>query len=350
MEIMKISIGILAHNEAESIYRTLDSLFQQSLLQRSDREVEIICVPNGCSDNTADVSRQIFAQLETQYPVSNLTWKVCELMQPGKPNAWNNYVHQFADQSVDYMILVDADIWFTETRTLDLLVDELEKNSYVQVAVDQPIKDIVMKTRKSFIEYLSTFISKLSGSNDSVWICGQLYCGRAEILKRIYMPIEISVDDGFLYEMVTTDILTRESQADRVTRAPNASHVFEAYINLRQLIKHERWLIIANIMNFLIFDHWKMAAPNESMSASDSFRKWDKQDPQWAMRLLQNERNANSGWISPPKFLNRRFMNLRHKSFLNAALLLPLAIVACVADFITLYTANQELSKVRLLD
>ena len=347
---MKISIGILAHNEAESIYRTLDSLFQQSLLRRSDREVEIICVPNGCSDNTADVSRSIFAQLEIQYPVSNLTWKVCELMQPGKPNAWNNYVHQFADTSADYMILMDADIWFTETHTLDLLVDELEKNNYVRVAVDYPVKDIVLKTNKNFIEHLSTFVSELSGSNNSVWICGQLYCGRTEILKRIYMPVEISVDDGFLYEMVTTDILTTISEADRVVCAPNASHVFEAYLNLGQLIKHERWLIIANIMNLLIFDHWKRVAPNESMSASDSFRKWDKQDPQWAMRLIQNERNAHSGWVSPPKFLNRRFMNLRHKSFLKAALLLPLAIVACGADFITLYTANQELSKVRSVD
>jgi Zn finger protein HypA/HybF involved in hydrogenase expression len=345
-ENMKISIGILAHNEAASLERTLDSLFQQSLLQQADRQVEIICVPNGCTDNTAAVARQIFAQLMQQYRPTHVTWKVCELAQPGKPNAWNHYVHQLADPLADYLILMDADIWFAQIQTLDALVDLLEREAEVWVAVDQPIKDVVLKPQKNLVEHLSTFVSELSGSNNAVWLCGQLYCARADILRQIYIPAELSADDGFLYQMVTTNCLTTTTQTDRIARAPMASHVFEAYTNPQQLIKHERWLVVSNITNTLIFEHLRGSViAGGAASASTLLRIWDQQNPRWVTHLIREKLKAQSGWVSPPAYLWRRFTNLRHKSFLKALLLLPLALVALGLDLVTLYAANRELSK-----
>ncbi len=163
---MKISIGILAHNEATSIHKTLESLFQQSLLKNQRHDVEIICVPNGCSDNTADRSREVFTQLDQQVnpdalldSPSTVTWKICELAQPGKPNALNHYVHQFSDRQADYLILMDADIWFTQEKTLESLVDLLERESHVWVAVDQPMKDVLFKPNKNLIEHLSALLN-----------------------------------------------------------------------------------------------------------------------------------------------------------------------------------------------
>ena len=356
---MKISIGILAHNEVISIHKTLKSLFQQSLFKNRNHTIEIICVPNGCSDTTADRCREVLTQLvedinQDAAPdyLLNITWKVCELAQPGKPNALNHYVHQFSDRQADYLILMDADIWFAQEKTLESLVNLLEQKPDVWVAVDKPIKDVIFKTNKSLIEHLSTFVSELSGSNNAVWLCGQLYCARAEILRDIYMPTELSADDSFLYQMVTTDGLKTKSQPDRIARAPQASHVFETYTNPQQLIKHERWLIIANITNSLIFEHVRkmvtdnaLVPPQEPHSASTLFRTWDQQNPQWVTQLLQERLVAQSGWISPPAFLSRRFTNLRYKSLWKALLLLPLATIALGVDLMTLYTANQELSK-----
>jgi glycosyltransferase involved in cell wall biosynthesis len=341
---MKISIGILAHNEAASIHVTLESLFQQSLFQSSHHEVEVVCVPNGCSDDTAIVSHQVLMRLMDQYAPMNVKWKVCELAQPGKPNAWNHYVHEFADRDADYLILMDADIWFVQMETLDRMVAVLDRDSEVWVAVDQPIKDVVLKKNKNPIEHLSTFVSELSGSNNAVWLCGQLYCARAEVLRRIYFPLELTADDGFLYEMITTDGLTTECQPHRIARAPMASHVFEAYTNPRQLIRHERWLVVTNITTALIYERVKNTS--EVQSVSSLFRTWDQQNPKWVSHLLREKLMAQSGWISPPAFLGRRFTNLRYKSFGKAILLLPLAIVAMTIDLMTLYTANQELSKV----
>jgi hypothetical protein len=348
MELMKISIGILAHNEAQTIPKTLESLFQQSLLQSSPShwQIEVICVPNGCSDRTAAVARQSLDELAQANQNPQLTWQVCELTQPGKPNAWNCYVHQFADPTADYLILMDADIWFSQTKTMDYLVNLLESEPEVWVAVDRPIKDVMLKSRKNLVEYLSSFVSELSGNHNQVWLCGQLYCGRGEVLRQIYLPHELSVDDGFLYEMVTTDCLRTGVQPDRIARAPMASHVFEAYTNPRQLIRHERWLVVANIINSLIFDYYRQQSGEHS--AATLFRQWDQQNPRWVSQLIHQKLQRQSGWLSPPEFLQRRFVNLRYKPFLQALLLLPLALLAWSVDLMTLYAANRELSKVRL--
>jgi hypothetical protein len=355
---MKVSIGILAHNEEKTLRKTLDSLFQQSLLQPGDQplEIEIICVPNGCHDRTGEVAREIFTELAQTNEVIELaegqcrkkvTWQVCELAQPGKPNAWNHYVHQFADPNSDYIMLMDADIWFDQTQTLTLLVDFLEQHPEVRVAVDQPIKDVILKTHKNLLEHLSTFVSELSGSGGAAWLCGQLYCARADILRKIYMPAELSVDDGFLYQMVTTDCLTMPSQPDLIAKVPAASHVFEAYINPRQLIKHERWLVVSNITNDLIFEHVNQnhLPALDPTPSSNLFRHWDQQNPHWVKHLIQEKLTSQVGWISPPAFLGRRFMNLRRQPLFKALTLLPLAIAALCVDLITLYAANRQLTK-----
>ena len=102
---MRICIGILARNEEQNIGHTLDSLFGQSLFSNSDdhfEAIEVICVANGCTDRTADIARQA---LDTHCSNRTVTWRVCELEEAGKPNAWNEFVHSFSDQSADVIIL-----------------------------------------------------------------------------------------------------------------------------------------------------------------------------------------------------------------------------------------------------
>lgn len=92
---MKISIGILAYNEAESIADILHSLYEQSLLQDIDRDkmVEIIVVPNGCKDNTATVAKNTLQNLSTQLDSALFQWQVYEVSEAGKSNAWNLFIH-----------------------------------------------------------------------------------------------------------------------------------------------------------------------------------------------------------------------------------------------------------------
>src|SRR6476646_5141292 len=125
---LNISIGILAHNEAAVISQTLQSLFQQNLFDDavSGIGIEIVVVSNGCTDETAAIARSTLDHLAQQSIHPKVQWQVCEVLQAGKPNAWNLYVHQFSNPAADYLILMDADIQFIEPQTLSSMVKTLE--------------------------------------------------------------------------------------------------------------------------------------------------------------------------------------------------------------------------------
>ena len=66
-----ISIGVLAWNEEEAIGTTLQSLFQQSLfaqLKQRSLRCEVICVVNGCTDQTPVIAAKIFQEQMRQHP------------------------------------------------------------------------------------------------------------------------------------------------------------------------------------------------------------------------------------------------------------------------------------------
>jgi Glycosyl transferase family 2 len=347
---MKISIGMLAYNEASGIRNTLESFLQQSIFRSPTRsfEIEIIAVPNGCQDQTAAIMRETLGQMinPTDYP--NVSWQVHELARPGKSNAWNHYVHQFSDPQAEYLFLVDADILFPDQHTLLPLLDLLERQPTVGVAVDQPVKDVVLKPHKNLIEHLSTVVSQLSGSSGAAWLCGQLYCARAKLLRQIYIPAELPAQDAFLYEMLTTNCLTAPQQRDRIARAPDTLHVFEAYTHPQKLLKHERLMLIAKITNALVFEqlHGVLDQGLQRQSAAALCREWDQQNPQWVKHLIRTQRRNQSGWFVPSAFWRRRFINLSHKSWFKRLYLFPLALGAMLVDLFVLYTANRELAKI----
>ncbi|NJN48604.1 MAG: hypothetical protein HC805_00785 [Alkalinema sp. RL_2_19] len=110
----------------------------------------------------------------------------------------------------------------------------------------------------------------------------------------------------------------------------------------KQLLKHERWLVIANITNTLIFEHLhrSLKQVSDPQAAAMLFRQWDQQDPHWVSNLIQAERKQ-SGWLSPPEFLVRRFINLQRKPWFKVILLLPFAVAAMMMDLFALCAANR---------
>jgi Glycosyl transferase family 2 len=347
---MKISIGMLAYNEASGIRDTLESFLQQSIFRSTDPayEIEIIAVPNGCRDQTAAIMRETFDRLINPIDYPQVSWQVHELARPGKSNAWNHYVHQFSDPQAEYFFLVDADILFPDHHTLLPLLNLLEQDPTVDVAVDQPVKDVVLKPRKNLIDHLSTVISQLSGSSGAAWLCGQLYCVRAAALRQIYIPAELPAQDAFLYEMLTTQCLTTPQQRDRIARVPDTLHIFEAYTHPQKLLKHERLMLIAKITNALVFEqlHGVLHQATDRQSAAALCREWDQKNPQWVKHLIRTKRRNQSGWLVPSAFWRRRFINLGNKPLFKQLWLFPLAIGAMLVDLFVLYDANRELAKI----
>lgn len=347
-----ISIGIVAYNESEWIGRMLNSLFEQSLFNQSlsDQSVaklqlELIVLPNGCTDDTAEVARQAIASAVDPSTHKNLEWDVREIAQASKGNAWNLFVHEFSSRKAQYLFLMDSDIQLLNPNTLSSMLKTFEQ-SPARVVVDKPIKDVVLKPEKTLREHLSAAVSGLSGGRQATvggpaWICGQLYCAEAKALRQIWLPTTLPAQDSFLYTMIVTDSLQTGQHPERVILAGSASHAFEAYTSMKRLLKHERWLISANAVNELLFSNLKATGMVGSQAGTYIMQN-NLENPQWLSHLIQTAA-ARRRWLIPRFILTRRFSSLTHKSWYKAAVLFPLTLAAFLIDLYLAIQVNQEL-------
>jgi len=85
-----VSIGIIAWNEEEAIETALQSLWQQSLFTQVSRRglrAEIICVANGCTDQTAAIARRFFERIKSDPIAASVSCRVIEVSERGKNNS-----------------------------------------------------------------------------------------------------------------------------------------------------------------------------------------------------------------------------------------------------------------------
>lgn len=339
---LNISIGILAYNESDSIATTLQSLFQQSLFKKPTfpMVIEIVIVPNGCTDNTAEVSCIKLEKLTKQFVHPVIRWRVCEVEEPGKSNAWNLYVHDFSEPAANYLILMDADIQFLEPDTLSNMIETLENKAEVWVATDTPVKDIAIKEKKGLMERLSVQASSPSKHS----ICGQLYCGRASVLRSIWMPPGLPVEDGFLRAMVITSCFTSPEVFERVDRVPNASHSFQAYTDILSLIRHENRLVVGSTINSFLYSYlW--ANCNKHQDAGLLIKHNNEKNSLWLRQLIEQAKEEKGWWLIPKGFYFRRFRNLQNYSLMKAIFKFPFAVIAFFVDLLVFLIANREIHK-----
>jgi glycosyltransferase involved in cell wall biosynthesis len=346
---VKISIGILAYNEEGLIEETLKSLSTQSLFEENtpDISIEIIVVPNGCIDNTASVAQR---SLDNFFGIKlpRVSHRVCSLEQAGKSNAWNVFVHQLSDSSSDYLFLMDSDIEILNPDTLKSMLQTLDKHPEAWVAVDRPIKDVFFKEEKTALDRLSIFVSGLSGGNPKIegpaWICGQLYCARASQLRKLVLPNHLPAQDSFLYTTIVTDGLQSEVNPHRVILAGSATHRFEAYTQLSRLLRHEKWLIVSNAINEIVFEFLRGIC-KEQVHIGTQIEKLNEENPNWLRQCTQEAIGKRGFWLIPRFILIRRFIALKHKSLPKALLLFPISCAAFGVDVFLAFQANQHLRK-----
>ena len=337
---MKITIGVLAYNEAATISRLLHSLFQQSLFQDSnnDRIIEVIVVPNGCTDSTAQIAKNILYLTE-------FSGQVCEIEETGKSNAWNLLVHQFSASDTDFFFLMDADIILYAHETLEKMVDVLVENPEYWVSLDRAIKDVELKENKNLLEKLSLAVSK-SSNECQLYICGQLYCARASALRKIWMPAGLPVEDGFLTQMVIRENFTIENPTfeKRIVRVKEASHIFEAYTNPIELIDHEVRVVVGIAINIFLTYYFKMRC-NEQQTAGTLIAKMNQENHFWLDDFMKRTLSKKSWWVIPISLVFRRYRSLQNYSLLKAFLRIPIATLAFVVDLSVFIRANSKLHR-----
>jgi hypothetical protein len=333
-ESVHVSIGIVARNEEAGIGAMLRSLFQQSLfgeLNRRGWKCEIICLANGCTDRTAEVAAEIFNSQMLNHPDrAAIRARAVDLPEPGKLNAWNQFVHSLSARKAQFLFLMDCDILIHRPQTLWNMLRALEDDSRAHIAVDRPCKHVLFKARKSLWDHLSLKVSRLTSSAEAQ-LCGQLYCIRAVTARNIYLPKDLSAcEDGFIKTLVCTDFLTRPVEPQRICLADGAEHTFESYASPVALVKNQKRQIMGQtIVHILVDGYLKTRPPSERARLAGTLAEMDRTDPGWLKRLIHEHlRQTRFWWRLYPGLGGLGFKRLKRLRFVERLACFPAAVAS----------------------
>src|ERR1043165_7196458 len=285
----RISIAVRAWNEEAVIRRTLESLFNQSLfkeLSGRGEYCEILCIPNGCTDRTAEIASTVFTEQTHAHAFADVfACRVHDTTEAGRNHTWNSFVHRLAHPEAEFLFLMDSDILFARPETLFNMYRTLLQNPQADVAGDLPTKDVSLKPQKSWRDRISLAISDMNRASQGQ-MTGQLYCIRLEIARRIYLPRELGIDDGFIKAIICTDFFSKDLKPGRIVTAVDASHVYEAYTSTGELLKNQKRQMIGQTIVHVLVEHLKTLPTSEKTNLANTLRHKEESCPDWVARLV----------------------------------------------------------------
>jgi glycosyltransferase involved in cell wall biosynthesis len=343
---MKLSIGILAHNEENNIESLLYDLINQTIFDKTSYfdqikpEIEIIVVCNGCTDETHSKATKALKMFSHFAPKIEWTWQVKTVLEAGKSNAWNLFVHEFANKNSEFFCFLDADIALTNRYTIDNLIFKLQGNSEYWIALDTPVKDVQMKLNKTIMDKLSLAVSR-SSNKDQLYICGQLYCCRAESIRKIHLPIGLPVEDGYLTQVIISEHFQLKDPTfkKRIVRDHLIFHLFKAEINPFNLIKHEVRVTTGIVINHYLIKHLEEKALIY-YDVNKLIFEWNSTNKNWLDCFVKHQITDKHFWTIPLSLVFRRYRSLANHSFGQAFIRLPIATLAFLVDLIIMVKAN----------
>jgi hypothetical protein len=324
-------------------------LFQQSLfaeLKKRRARCEIFVVANGCTDQTPALAAEVLRDLMTS-PLAGETTSahVVDLAQRGKPNAWNQFVHRISHPQARCLFIMDADIIISHPATLWNMFRALLEEPNAAISVDQPQKDIALKPRKSVMDYISLATSSMTQA-DSAQLTGQLYCIRSEVARRIYLPLEVVVEDGFLKALVCTDCLSRPAEPQRIVQAKDAAHIFEAYTSPAAVLRNQKRQMIGQTILHLLLDNELRKVRAAGHDLASWLRERDEQDPAWLRRLVASHLQASRYfWRLFPGILTFRFRRWSRLPGAQKLRCFPAALAGFFVTLISCWMARRHLKR-----
>ncbi len=327
---------------------TLESLFRQSAFERLSlrhEACEVVVVANACTDRTVAVVRAFFDKMDREHPWSeSIVARVIDIPEPGKGNAWNRYIHEFSAVEARYIISMDADIVFHHRDTIFNLMHALEQRPDVPASTGRQCKDLIFKEHKTWRERVSLATSSMGGGEQGK-ICGQLYCLRSAVARNLYLPRDLgATEDGFIKEMVCTEFLTRPSEPGRVVLAPDAAHIFEAYVEPREVMNNQKRQMMGQTTVHVLVEYLKTLSREERMNLADTLRRLETRDPDWLKKMLAAHLQSRPFfWQIFPGILTFRFKRLMrqpgHRKFTQA----PAAVAGFAVTLLACARASRAL-------
>ena len=334
----KISIAVRAWNEEAVIRRTLESLFGQSLFQELSargESCEVLCIPNGCTDRTAEIAASVFAEQEKLHPFAGaFAGRVRDIREAGRNHTWNAFVHDLSHPEAEFLFLMDSDILFNRRDTLFNMYRALLDNPEASIASDQPVKDVALKSRKTWRDRISLATSEMNGAIQGR-MTGQLYCIRSEVARRLYLPKDLGIDDGFIKAVVCTDFFSSKLNPGRIVVAENASHVYEAYTSTGELLKNQKRQMIGQTIVHVLVEHLKTLPQKQRTDLAQTLRHKEEASPDWIERLVaEHLQRVRHFWRLFPDAASFRFKRWWRMRGLKRLTHLPATLVGFVMTMI----------------
>lgn len=326
-----ISIGIFAHNEADNITATLNSLAQQDIfspLTLPKCQVRVSILANGCTDDTVAIAEAYLKKMP------RFKAQVIVIDKPGKSNAWNEFIHSAESKTADYFVCMDSDIKFGSDNVISTLISRLSASDEAYLAVDIAQKDTLLKPRKTIIEKVSLFFSRIMRQGSSA-VAGSLYCGKADQLRKIYMPDGLPVEDGFLRAMLVTELFTKKDNNLRILVVDEVCHYFTPDSSIKLLFRHEERLLIGTFINSIVYGYlWEKVAETK-IDAGSLVACNNRDQPNWVEGLINSHRETHDPMI-PRHFYHKYWKRWVTFNLWAKVLTFPVIIVASVIKYFLL--------------
>jgi glycosyltransferase involved in cell wall biosynthesis len=343
---MRWVIGILAWNEAASIGATIKSLGAQTLFAKAAAmatQVEVVIVPNACTDATASVAEAALAKHIRQHVSASA--RVESLVEAGKSNAWNELIHRIAPADTDFYFLMDADILLLGEQTLENMLQALMENRHAAIATDTPVKHIAKKAKLNFTERILMAAGSMTQSAPGQ-LTGQLYCARGEVLRSIVIPKGLIVDDGFIKQMVCTHGFSQPADSSLIVRAANAAHLFECYTRLRDICNHQIRQAVGHTLYTYFTAYLREAMPERPIF--DALKQRCQAQPDWFIQHARTAIRQRGFWVMDRSSFWVRWRRARAAKGMRKLRYFALAAVATPFDAAIFIVSNQRLKTGRV--
>lgn len=287
---VRVDIGVFAHNEVAGIAAMVARLAAQDIWQDAGISARVLVLANGCRDATADVARAAAIGSGVE---------VVDIARGGKSRTWNRFVHDLSRKDADVLMFVDADIEFRDDGAFG---DMLRNLGGLWVLNSQPVKDTVV--RPEGLSRKDRFIAAAAGGLDN-WktaVCGSLYAMPAEVARRFYLPIGLPVEDGFLRAMVLRDAITGPEDFSRINGLEGMFHVYGSERTIAGLIRHQVRIVIGSAVNYACFgaiDRLPLDQRHAELARAAA-------DETWVARAIKARLPEWPGGYVPLHFLTKR--------------------------------------------
>jgi len=333
---MRLTVAIIARNEAANIGRTIASLAGQDLLGMSGISTDLIVLANGCTDDTIGVARQAVDRwLEGRLRHAVLV----DTPVGGKSRAWNRVVHELAAPDTDLFLFLDADIELSGPRVCRELVEQLLHDGHAVACTGRPLKRIARKQRKSLAEKMSLEVSEANRVDRA--INGSLYCAYASALAPIWLPEPTPGEDGFLNAMIQTRGFSAPADRNLVTQLDEVTHYYEP-APLNRILAHEQRMVVGTAVNIWLFEYLMDLRSSEPLGPLIGRR--NAEEPGWVGKVVR-QRTGSRAWVVPRSLLFWRLPAVDVRRPVTSLRRVPVGLAATAFSLVVALFANGRLKQ-----